>query len=107
MLHYPDIDKVALHLGPLQIHWYGIMYVVGFAAGWWLARRQAARPGSTWTKDDVDDLIFWSMVGVRTEGDCSPSRSVSSSSMATPRGRAPSRFQSWISGCGTTTTPHN
>lgn len=68
MLRYPDIDKVALHLGPVQIHWYGIMYVVGFAAGWWLARRQAARPGSTWTRDDVDDLIFWCMVGVIVGG---------------------------------------
>ncbi len=68
MLRYPNIDPVALHLGPLQIHWYGIMYVVGFAAAWWLARRQAARPGSTWTNEDVDDLIFWAMVGVIAGG---------------------------------------
>jgi len=68
MLRYPDIDPVALHLGPLQIHWYGIMYVVGFAFAWWLGRRQAARPGSTWTNDDVDDLIFWAMVGVIAGG---------------------------------------
>lgn len=64
MLNYPSIDPVALHLGPLQIHWYGIMYVIGFAAAWWLARRQAARPGSTWGAEAVDDLIFWAMVGV-------------------------------------------
>jgi phosphatidylglycerol:prolipoprotein diacylglycerol transferase len=64
MLTYPNIDPVALSLGPVQIHWYGIMYVIGFASGWWLARRQAARAGSTWTAEHVDDLIFWSMVGV-------------------------------------------
>jgi len=64
MLHYPHIDPVALHLGPLQIHWYGIMYVIGFAVAWWLARRRAARPGSTWKPEQVDDLIFWAMVGV-------------------------------------------
>ena len=64
MLEYPQIDPVALALGPLRIHWYGIMYVVGFAAAWWLGRRQAARPGSTWTAQQVDDLIFWAMVGV-------------------------------------------
>ena len=64
MIRYPHIDPVALHLGPLQIHWYGIMYVVGFVAAWWLARRQAARPGSTWRVQDVDDLIFWAMLGV-------------------------------------------
>ena len=64
MLHYPNIDPVALHLGPLKIHWYGIMYVIGFAVAWWLARRQAKRPGSTWKAEQVDDLIFWAMVGV-------------------------------------------
>lgn len=64
MLRYPNIDPIALSLGPLQVHWYGIMYVLGFAAAWWLARRRAARPESTWSGADVDDLIFWSMLGV-------------------------------------------
>jgi len=64
MLTYPDIDPIALQLGPLKIHWYGIMYVIGFAAAWWLARVRAKRPGSTWKPEQVDDLIFWAMVGV-------------------------------------------
>jgi phosphatidylglycerol:prolipoprotein diacylglycerol transferase len=64
MLEYPDIDPVALAIGPLRIHWYGIMYVVGFAVAWWLGRRQAARPGSTWKAQEIDDLIFWAMLGV-------------------------------------------
>lgn len=64
MLEYPHIDPVALSIGRVKIHWYGIMYVVGFAAAWWLARRQAARPGSTWKAAQVDDMIFWAMVGV-------------------------------------------
>jgi phosphatidylglycerol:prolipoprotein diacylglycerol transferase len=64
MLRYPQIDPVALHLGPVQVHWYGIMYVIGFATAWWLARRRAAQPGSTWNGDDVDDLVFWAMLGV-------------------------------------------
>jgi phosphatidylglycerol:prolipoprotein diacylglycerol transferase len=64
MLHYPNIDPVAIHIGSRGIHWYGIMYVIGFAVAWWLARRQAKRPGSTWKPEQVDDLIFWSMVGV-------------------------------------------
>lgn len=68
MLTYPHINPVALHVGPVQIHWYGIMYVIGFAAAWWLARRQAARPGSTWNAEQVDDLIFWAMVGVIVGG---------------------------------------
>jgi phosphatidylglycerol:prolipoprotein diacylglycerol transferase len=68
MLEYPNIDPVALAVGPVSIYWYGIMYVVGFAAAWWLARRQAARPGSTWKAEQVDDMIFWAMVGVIVGG---------------------------------------
>jgi hypothetical protein len=49
------------------VHWYGLMYVVGFIAGWWLARRRAAMPGSTWKAVDVDDLIFFAAVGVILE----------------------------------------
>jgi phosphatidylglycerol:prolipoprotein diacylglycerol transferase len=40
------------------------MYLVGFAAGWWLGRVRARRPGSTWRPNDVDDLIFYAMLGV-------------------------------------------
>ncbi len=64
MLTYPEIDPVAFALGPVKVHWYGLMYVVGFIAGWWLARRRAARPGSTWKPVDVDDLIFFAAIGV-------------------------------------------
>ncbi len=68
MLSYPDIDPVALQLGPLRIHWYGLMYVLGFAAGWWLARRRAADPRSTWRPADVDDLVFFAAIGVIVGG---------------------------------------
>jgi phosphatidylglycerol:prolipoprotein diacylglycerol transferase len=63
MPSYPHINPIALQLGPLRIHWYGIMYLVAFAAAWWLARRRAAQPGSSWTARDVDDFIFYTMVG--------------------------------------------
>jgi len=68
MLVYPDLDPVAFAAGPVKVHWYGIMYVVGFVAGWWLARRRAAMPGSTWKPIDVDDLIFFAAVGVIVGG---------------------------------------
>jgi phosphatidylglycerol:prolipoprotein diacylglycerol transferase len=64
MLRYPGFNPVAFQLGPVRVHWYGIMYLLGFAAAWWLGRRRAARPGSTWTANDVDDLIFFCMLGV-------------------------------------------
>lgn len=64
MLTYPHIDPVALSLGPLKVRWYGLMYVIGFLSAWWLARRRAAQPGSTWRPVDVDDLIFYAALGV-------------------------------------------
>jgi phosphatidylglycerol:prolipoprotein diacylglycerol transferase len=68
MLTYPGFNPIAFSLGPLKVHWYGIMYLLGFAAAWFLARRRAARPGSTWKKPDVDDLIFFAMLGVIVGG---------------------------------------
>jgi phosphatidylglycerol:prolipoprotein diacylglycerol transferase len=64
MISYPAIDPIIFSLGPLAVRWYGLMYVVGFAAGWWLARRRAARPDSSWDPTDVDDLIFFAAIGV-------------------------------------------
>jgi phosphatidylglycerol---prolipoprotein diacylglyceryl transferase len=64
MLVYPGFNKVAFSIGPIKVHWYGIMYLLGFAGAWWLARRRAAKPGSTWKANDVDDLIFFAMLGV-------------------------------------------
>jgi len=64
MLKYPGFNPIALEIGPVKVHWYGIMYLLGFAGGWWLARLRAARPGSTWKASDVDDLIFYNMLGV-------------------------------------------
>ena len=62
MIPYPQIDPVALAVGPLRIHWYGLMYVVGLAAAWWLGRRRAHRLGLT--HDDIGDLIFYGAVGI-------------------------------------------
>ncbi|MBS1199616.1 MAG: prolipoprotein diacylglyceryl transferase [Proteobacteria bacterium] len=64
MLVYPEIDPIALSLGPVHVRWYGLMYVLGFLGGWWVARRRAALPGSTWKPVDVDDLIFFAALGV-------------------------------------------
>jgi phosphatidylglycerol:prolipoprotein diacylglycerol transferase len=70
MIEYPSFDPVAFSIGPIgpmgtiRVHWYGIMYLVGFAAAWWLGRLRAKRPGSSWKPADVDDLIFFSALGV-------------------------------------------
>jgi len=64
MLTYPRIDPVAVQLGPLKIHWYGIMYLIAFASAWWLGVRRAKRPNSGWQAEQVSDLIFYGAMGV-------------------------------------------
>ncbi len=64
MLTAPNIDPVAISLGPLKVHWYGLMYLVGFVGGWWLATRQAKRPGSGWKPEEVSDILFYIILGV-------------------------------------------
>jgi phosphatidylglycerol---prolipoprotein diacylglyceryl transferase len=60
----PDIDPVAIYLGPLKIHWYGLMYLVGFLGGWWLGIYRAKRPGSGWHPQEVADFLFYAALGV-------------------------------------------
>ncbi|QKX16203.1 prolipoprotein diacylglyceryl transferase [Microbulbifer sp. YPW1] len=64
MLTYPEIDPVAVAIGPLKIHWYGLMYLAGFAAAWWLAMRRAEKPWSPVIKSEVEDLILFCALGV-------------------------------------------
>ena len=73
-LNFPDIDPVLVSIGPLfgygplNIHWYGIMYAVAFGLAYWLASRAAAKPGSGWTKEQVSDLLFYGFLGVIVGG---------------------------------------
>lgn len=60
---FPDIEP-GFSIGPLTIHWYGVMYALGFVLAWWLGTRRAKRPGSGWTEDEVADLILWAALGV-------------------------------------------
>lgn len=64
MLDYPTINPVALTLGPLKVHWYGLMYVIGFLSAWWLGVLRSRRPDSVLTTEQVSDLIFYAALGV-------------------------------------------
>jgi phosphatidylglycerol:prolipoprotein diacylglycerol transferase len=64
MLTYPEIDPIIFALGPLKVRWYGLMYVIGFLLAWWLARRQAQKSWSAIKPEQVDDLLFYGMLGV-------------------------------------------
>ncbi|MEH6557858.1 MAG: prolipoprotein diacylglyceryl transferase [Oceanicoccus sp.] len=63
MLTHPDIDPVAVSLGPISIHWYGLMYLVGFAAAWGIAVHRSGFDNSPIQRKHVDDLIFYSALG--------------------------------------------
>jgi phosphatidylglycerol:prolipoprotein diacylglycerol transferase len=68
MFVYPELDPVALSLGSLQIRWYGLMYLVGISVAWFLLRGRAARPNSGWSLQQIDDLVFVSVIGVIVGG---------------------------------------
>lgn len=63
MLMHPEINPIALQLGPLQIHWYGIMYLLGFTLAWFLALYRIRHLKLNWNRDQVADLIFYAAVG--------------------------------------------
>lgn len=68
MMTYPQIDPVALAIGPLKVHWYGLMYIIGIGAAWVLARRRTREPGFPWTQGQIEDLIFYCAVGLMLGG---------------------------------------
>ncbi|MET0119794.1 MAG: prolipoprotein diacylglyceryl transferase [Candidatus Thiodiazotropha sp. 6PLUC9] len=64
MLTYPDIEPVLLTLGSVNIYWYGVMYIIGFFGGWWLGRVRVGKPGIVWSAPQVDDIVFYIVLGV-------------------------------------------
>jgi phosphatidylglycerol:prolipoprotein diacylglycerol transferase len=64
MLQHPAIDPVAVTIGPLKVHWYGLMYLAGFACTWWLGRVRARRPGAALNVAQLEDLVFYGALGV-------------------------------------------
>lgn len=65
MLVHPQFDPIAIHLGPFGIHWYGLMYLTGFIGGLWLGKWQVRHsPNPVLTEQQVDDLLFYIVLGV-------------------------------------------
>lgn len=64
MIPYPEIDPVAVQIGPLAIHWYGLMYLLGFYGAWWIGTRRTRLAHVHWQRDDVGDLLFYIVMGV-------------------------------------------
>ncbi len=68
MLTYPEIDPIIFSLGFIKIRWYGLMYVIGFIFAWWLAKRRSQLADSPISSVQVDDLVFYGMLGVIVGG---------------------------------------
>lgn len=64
MLVHPNFDPVAIALGPIQIHWYGLMYLLGFYGCWWLAVRRGQSDHMPFSAQAVSDLLFFVAMGV-------------------------------------------
>ncbi len=65
MLIYPAFDPVAVQLGPVAVHWYGLAYVLALLGGLWLAQRvRAVAPASPVTAQRLDDFLLWAVLGV-------------------------------------------
>ncbi|MFT4676290.1 MAG: phosphatidylglycerol:prolipoprotein diacylglycerol transferase [Patiriisocius sp.] len=79
MWQYPQFDPVAISLGPIQIHWYALSYLIGIAIVWWhfgyrnraaskvleaRGKKQPSRTVTPWTEEQLSDLIFYGVLGV-------------------------------------------
>lgn len=64
MLIHPNIDPVAVHLGPIAIRWYALSYLLGFALFIVLGRYRIRRGNTAFTTDMLEDLLTWGILGV-------------------------------------------
>ncbi len=61
---FPQLDPIIVQFGPFAIRWYALAYIVGLLLGWRLVRRLVMRPGWNLTGEAVDDLLFYTTLGV-------------------------------------------
>ena len=68
MIPYPNIDPVFLRIGPLQFRWYGLMYLLGLSAAYFVMKARATARGIAITKEQLYDLVVYAAVGVFAGG---------------------------------------
>lgn len=61
---FPDIDPIAIAIGPIAIRWYALAYITGLLGGWWYLKRLARAAGSVVTGAHIDDFLVWATLGV-------------------------------------------
>lgn len=67
-LQFPSIDPVFLHLGPVQLRWYGLTYMISFIVGYFLLKRLSKAKKLPLTTDDLYDILFFLILGVMVGG---------------------------------------
>lgn len=63
-LAFPQIDPVMLSIGPVSLHWYGVMYLLGFGFAYWLGTARAKKSQGVWQVEQVDQLLYNGFFGV-------------------------------------------
>ncbi len=64
MLVHPDFDPIVFSIGPIAVRWYGLMYVLAFLSFVWLGRRRIRAGLANFTIQQLDDLMFYGVLGV-------------------------------------------
>ena len=68
MFTFPQFNPVFISLGPLSIHWYGVMYIIAFGGAWVLASYRRNMKPNQWSTDQISDLIFYGAIGAVVGG---------------------------------------
>ena len=64
MPYFHNINPIAFSIGPLAVHWYGIMYLLGFLGAWYLGNRRRQQGRLPVSYEQFSDLAFYAMLGV-------------------------------------------
>ncbi|VAX76566.1 Prolipoprotein diacylglyceryl transferase [Serratia symbiotica] len=67
-LEFPKFDPIIFSIGSISLHWYGLMYLLGFIFSMWLALRRVSKVGSILTKDEAENLLYACFLGVFVGG---------------------------------------
>ena len=69
ILSYPDINPIAIRIGPLAIHWYSLAYIAGLIIGWKTMVKQLLLQNShNIQRNHIDDFFVWAVIGVIVGG---------------------------------------
>ncbi|MBJ40095.1 MAG: prolipoprotein diacylglyceryl transferase [Gammaproteobacteria bacterium] len=68
MWQYPELDPIAVSIGPISIHWYAISYLVGIGLAWWVIKIRARRYDLPFNAEQISDLVFYATLGVLLGG---------------------------------------